>query len=80
LFLSYFSSFLFRLFAHFHQNPNQIIAEHIRDIKDKYSKAKALPADQKAEGLRKWFETELNEWLVKLEKSLPATRSPGMHT
>lgn len=54
-----------------------MITEHIRDIKDKYSKAKSLPADEKVEGLKKWFATDLNEWLVKLDKSLPATRSPG---
>ena len=49
------------------------ITEHIRDIKDKYSKVKALPAAEKEEALKKWFDSDLSEWLVKLEKSLPVT-------
>ena len=53
------------------------ITEHIRDIKDKYNKIKALPAAEKEEGLKKWFATELGEWLVKLEKSFPAGHSSG---
>ena len=47
------------------------ITEHIRDIKDKYQKVKALPAAEKEEALKKWFDSDLSEWLVKLEKSLP---------
>ena len=53
------------------------ITEHIRDIKDKYTKVKSLPAADKEEGLKKFFATELPEHFTKLEKSLPATRSAG---
>ena len=51
------------------------ITEHIRDIKDKYQKVKALPAAEKEEALKKWFAADLPEWLVKLDKSLPVTTS-----
>jgi Glutathione S-transferase, C-terminal domain/Glutathione S-transferase, N-terminal domain len=53
------------------------ITEHIRDIKDKYSKAKSLPAAEKDAAVKKFFESDLVDHLVLLEKSLPATRTPG---
>lgn len=53
------------------------IVEHIRDIKDKYQKVKGLPAAEKEAGLKKWFATDLGEWLVKLEKSFPSSAPTG---
>lgn len=53
------------------------IAEHLRDIKDKYQKARSLPAAEKEEGLKKFFASDLVDNFTLLEKSLPATRKPG---
>jgi glutathione S-transferase len=54
----------------------ECIAEHTRDIKDAYSKIRWMggmgPSPEKEAAMKKWYETELAEWLVKLEKSLPA--------
>lgn len=53
------------------------ITEHIRDIREKYQKAKSLPAADKEEGVKKFFASDLVDHLTLLEKSLPATRKPG---
>jgi len=54
------------------------IAENVRDIKDKWSKIRAIggmmnkQSDEKDAAMKKWFEEgELAEWLKKLELSLP---------
>ncbi len=51
-------------------------AEHVRDIKDKWGKIRAIggmgPSPEKDVAMKKWFEEgEFKEWLTKLEKSLP---------
>ena len=54
------------------------ICEHIKDIKDKYSKVKAITdATEKEAALNKWFTAEFSEWLSKLEASLPSSHAPG---
>jgi len=48
------------------------ITEHVRDIKDKYQKAKVTD-----EGKAKWFASEMPEWMGKLEKAVgPSTSAP----
>lgn len=43
------------------------ITEHVRDIKDKYSKVKGTAdATEKETQLAKWFYTEFAEWLDKV--------------
>ena len=55
------------------------ICEHIRDIKEKYGKVRAIAdAAEKETAMSKWFDTELSEWLTKLETSLPSGRTPGL--
>ena len=54
------------------------ICEHIRDIKEKYGKVRAITdAAEKEAAMTKWFTTELSEWLSKLEMSLPSGRGAG---
>ena len=54
------------------------ICEHVRDIKEKYGKVKAIAdAAEKETAMNKWFTTEFSEWLSKLEASLPSGRAPG---
>ena len=53
------------------------IGEHVRDIKEKWGKIRMMggmgapPTPEKEAAIKKWFDNELAEWLVKLEKSLP---------
>lgn len=55
------------------------IGENVRDIKDKWSKIRAIggmmkQSEEKDAAIKKWFEEgELAEWLKKLELSLPNT-------
>ena len=54
------------------------ICEHVRDIKEKYGKIRAITdAAEKEAGMSKWFATEFSEWLSKLEMSLPSGHAPG---
>eukprot|EP01040_Poterioochromonas_malhamensis_P014122 gene14122-15615_t len=48
------------------------VVENIRDIKEKWSKIRYSPdGPEKVAATSKWFNEELKEWLIKLEKSLP---------
>jgi hypothetical protein len=51
------------------------ISEHTRDIREKWGKIRSTggmaPSTLKDEATKKWFDVELKDWLVKLEKSLP---------
>jgi hypothetical protein len=52
------------------------IAEHVRDIKEKYGKIRSLQGPEKDAAMKKWFEEgELVDWLDKLEKSLPLSKA-----
>jgi len=53
------------------------VTENVRDIKDKYSKVRYTTNPEEKDALiAKWFAGgELAEWLVKLERSLPANTS-----
>lgn len=57
------------------------VSEHVRDIKEKWGKIRMMggmgapTTPEKEAATKKWFESELGEWLVKLEKSLPITVS-----
>lgn len=58
------------------------IAEHTRDIKEKWGKIRMIGGmgsnAEKDAAMKKWFaDGEYKEWLTKLERSLPASRSPG---
>lgn len=54
------------------------ICENVRDIKDKYSKIRfTTDATAKADAMKKWFDTELHEWYVKLDDSLPDSAISG---
>ncbi len=48
-----------------------MVGEHVRDIKDKYAKAKA------ADGADKWFAEDLNQLLDKLSKVVAMTGTAG---
>ena len=51
------------------------LTEHVRDIKEKYSKIRAVTdAAEKEVQMTKWFETEFAEWLTKV-----VTRLCGSH-
>jgi len=49
------------------------ITEHVRDIKDKYQKAKVTD-----EGKAKWFSSEMPEWMGKLEKAVGPSTSAAL--
>eukprot|EP01040_Poterioochromonas_malhamensis_P014121 gene14121-15614_t len=52
------------------------VVENIRDIKEKYGKIRWSPdGPEKVAATSKWFNEELKEWLIKLEKSLPVNES-----
>ena len=54
------------------------ICEHVRDIKEKYGKIRAITdVAEKEAAMSKWFTTEFSEWLTKLEMSLPSGRAAG---
>jgi glutathione S-transferase len=59
------------------------IAEHVRDIKEKWGKIRfmggmsAAPNPEKDAAIAKWFDEDLGEWLRKLEKSLVYSASSG---
>ena len=51
------------------------IAENIRDIRDKWGKVRMTGGmgtnPEKEAAIKKFYESELGEWLLKLENSLP---------
>jgi len=51
------------------------VSENIRDIRDKWGKVRMTggqgTSPEKEEAIKKFYETELKDWLEKLEKSLP---------
>ena len=48
--------------------------DYDQDIKDAYQKVRGITDEaQKAEGMTKWFASDLPEWLGKLEKALAST-------
>ena len=54
-------------------------SENIRDIKDKWGKIRMTGGigsnKEKEEAIKKFYESELKEWLEKLEKSLPENQN-----
>lgn len=53
------------------------ITEHIRDLKDKYNKAKNVEKDKKEASVKDYFTKEMPAFFAKIEKSLPpATGAP----
>jgi len=47
------------------------ITEHVRDLKDKYNKAKGVDKEKKDASVKAFFTTEMPEFCAKIEKALP---------
>ena len=51
------------------------LAENVRDIRDKWGKIRMTTgSSEKEEAIKKFYESELQEWLEKLENSLPTQK------
>jgi len=54
------------------------ITEHVRDLKEKYNKAKNVDKDKKEASIKDFFGKEMPEFFGKIEAALPATGGPAL--
>ena len=54
------------------------ITEHVRDLKDKYNKAKNVDKEKKEASVKEYFGKEMPEFFGKMEKALPAGVGPAL--
>jgi len=54
------------------------ITEHVRDLKDKYNKAKNVDKEKKEESVKQYFSTEMPAFFGKIEKALPPGSGPAL--
>jgi len=54
------------------------VTEHVRDLKDKYSKAKGVDKEKKEESVKEYFGKEMPVFFAKMEKALPAGAGPAL--
>ena len=54
------------------------IGEHVRDLKDKYNKAKGVDKEKKEASVKEFFEKEMPAFFGKMEKALPPNAGPAL--
>jgi len=54
------------------------ITEHVRDLKDKYNKAKGVDKEKKEASIKDFFTAQMPEFFAKMEKALPPGAGPAL--
>jgi hypothetical protein len=55
-----------------------VCRRHVRDLKDKYSKAKSVEKEKKDASLAGFFSEEMPSFFGKMERALPPAAGPAL--